>query len=304
MSRKRWTSGTVIALWIVVGVVPCWGQIAIPLADVAPQVGTEAVYSMYTVIGTMDATGNPVGDSGGPHTSDFTAWGDGAGAMMTGTIATSVLPAEAAPTADDFPDADYAIYLETEFTLLTGEFQQDSGYFFMKRTPLGDVPLGGTNPELVPSFAQVQTQNAAIYPLTFGKTWGFTQSVEDLGISLPEGMTVSGSLDVQGHVDAWGTAITPVGTFECLRIYQRLEGTIGYGGTFGSGEMPMTIESYQWLSREVGPVAIVQEIRMGPSTLLPETTMTQVMLLTSFSQTITPVESATWGQIKNAVSNE
>ena len=302
MSRKRWTSGTVMALWIAVGVVPCWGQITITLADVAPQVGTETVYSMYTVMGAMDAVGITLGDSGGPHTSDFTEWEDGAGAMTTGTIVTSVLPAETAPMAADFPDADYALYLGMEFTLLTGESQKDSGYFFMKRTPLGDVPLGGTNPELAPSFAQ--PQDVGIYPLTFGKTWEFTQSLEYLGVSLPEGMTLSGSLDVQGHVDAWGTAITPVGTFECLRIYQHLEGTMSYGGTFGSGEMPITIESYQWLSKEAGQVAMVQEIRMGPSTLLPETTMTQVMLLTSFSQAITPVESATWGQIKKAMSNE
>jgi len=302
MFRKRWTSGIVMALWIAVGVVPCWGQITITVSDAALQLGTETIYSTYTLMGAMDAAGISVGDSGGPHTSDFTAWGDGAGAMMTGTIATSVLPAETAPMAADFPDADYALYLEMEFTLLTGESQKDSGYFFMKRTPLGDVPLGGTNPELAPFFAQIQ--NVAIYPLTFGKTWELTQSGEYLDIFLPEGMTASGSLSVQGHVDAWGTAITPVGTFECLRIYQHLEGTMSYGGTFGSGEMPITIESYQWLSRETGLVAMVQEIRMGPSALVPETTVTQVMLLTSFSEAITSVESATWGQIKKAMSNE
>ncbi len=306
MYRKIYLKGTAILWSVLICVASAWGQITITAEDVAPRIGTKTAYSMVMIMGSMQTAGISIGEEGGPHAFDITAWNPAGETMSTSAMTNSILPPNAVPMAADFPDADYVLYMEMRFSSTMGGPEEESEYYlFMKRGPAGDVVLGSSDPNIPVPSSQPQEQTS-IYPLTLGKKWEFTMPLSDLGMSALEGMTMEGSLTTQGNADAWGTAITLAGNFEVLRTVQFLKGTMSFSVGSEGGEMPILSESIQWIAKEVGLVASAQEIRMGPMVDVPELSeemvMTQVMWLTGFSEidveTMMPVQAATWGQIK------
>ncbi|MCK5328951.1 MAG: hypothetical protein KAR36_10125 [Candidatus Latescibacteria bacterium] len=306
MFRGTYLKGTAILWSVMLCVASAWGQITITAEDVAPKIGTRTEYWMVTIMGSMEATGISVGEEGGPHAFNITAWNPAGEMISTSVMVSSILPPHAVPMAADFPDADYVLYMEMRFSPPMGGPEEESDYYlFMRREPAGDVMLGSSDPNIPAPSSQTQ-EETSIYPLTLGKEWEFTMSLSDLGMATLEGVAMEGSLTTRGSADAWGTAITLARNFEVLRTVQTLEGTMSFSVGSGGGEMPILSEGYEWIAKELGLVASVQEIRMGPMQGVPELSeeivITEVMWLTGFSEidveAMMPVQAATWGQIK------
>jgi len=298
-----------IMLWVLMlGVVPAWGQITITAEDVAPRIGTKTEYSFVTVEGSMEDALLPIGEEGGPHRWDVSVLEPALFNLVTGTLVSSILPPHMAPMAADFPDADYVLHMEAALSLFTGEEENGDSYFFMKRASGVDVVLGSTDPEM-PVPPGYIPEDIGLYPLDMGKTWRVTLSPGSVAGTV-------GPTEMQLRVDAWGTAFTDAGAFEVLRLVQHLEGTMllsGIPGSEGEIEVPMVIEIYQWMAKEVEMVAAVQETRIGPAAEVPELSeeivTTEVFRLTGLSEIDvelpqpTPVQAMTWGQVKNMLGS-
>ena len=116
MFRGTYLKGTAILWSVMLCVASAWGQITITAEDVAPRIGARTEYSMVTIMGSMEATGISVGEEGGPHAFNITAWNPAGEMISTSVMVSSILPPHAVPMAADFPDADYVLYMEMRFS--------------------------------------------------------------------------------------------------------------------------------------------------------------------------------------------
>lgn len=136
------------------------------------------------------------------------------------------------------------------------------------------------------------------YPMAFGNELGIVEV--PLDAFLP-GMEMGGGLVMTGSVDAWGTVQVPAGTFEALRLHVHGEAELNF--VLPDGEtlvLQETIEQFTWMARRVGTVATIQQITVTPvgDSTVPEFTISQVMLLSSFAGAESAVAALSWGDVK------
>ena len=123
----------------------------------------------------------------------------------------------------------------------------------------------------------------------------------DPELLLPE-VTISGRLDLQYVVDAWGEIQLPAGTFDCLRLHQTGTIVLAFEGDdqlASLGESTSEIDSYAWYARGIGFVAMVIETRQTfASGNIPPTTISQLVRLTEISSPATAIADESWGTPK------
>ena len=156
-----------------------------------------------------------------------------ANSILTFSGSSAVIPLDQALDAASFPDADYAIRIITTVPNATGGTDEIETYGYLQRSTEGDVLVGVGGPDGQVPIPLVDIETP--WPLEFGKSWTVEniswedQILSALGMAGPELLlaelllpeeTISGQLDLQFAVDAWGEIQLPAGTFDCLRLHQ------------------------------------------------------------------------------------
>lgn len=126
----------------------------------------------------------------------------------------------------------------------------------------------GANINGVPSSIQYDPRDFIYrFPMTMGSMDG---SVADYLIVVPTLGAYGQTIDRSNEVDGWGTVITPLGSFQALRLKTTITYTdtffidqVGFGTSF---TRPPTTE-YHWLTQGGGtPVLSITEVNQGPTT--------------------------------------
>jgi len=242
------------------------------------------------------ALGLETGETGGPQELDLT--GELEGVQETVPLSMVVVPVESAPGGDLYPEADYAL----RSVIAEG----DDNYIFMDETPTGTLVLGAVGGDLLDPILQGMSQLSFgeipdYFPLVFGNKLALIELPMD--VDLGDGISMSGTVPMDGEIDAWGTVTVPAGRYEALRQHTfgvaELIVDTGEGGTL---TFVQEIDQYQWLAPRVGLVSLIQQIRLTPPEGLgiPETVISQVMRLSRFAPAPTAVGTATLGAIKGS----
>lgn len=201
-------------------------QITITESFFLDKIGTTETSTLIDLDSTLDLTAL-VNASGPNQTWDFS----GFAAIDTFSLSQTYiqLPSPDVPGSDLFPDSDFAIELESD--TITAEVGEEVGFFLFSSLSdgyflsqgaltLGDIDEDGTPDTLITTFSPSSKENPI--PLTYEDMWedSTTTSLSFAGFELP-----ATSADINTSVvDGWGTLITPVGSFQALRI--RTEFTI------------------------------------------------------------------------------
>ena len=260
-------------------------QITLEQKDLVPHIGDVQEIIFETAQQSLAELGIEVDEVGGPLELDLS--GD-LGIADRLTMINSILSPEEAPNSEKYPEADYAIKTEdflgavgtlylfvdetsTENRLLGAEGGNDDDVFTQTLT---DLYQGGT-----PGFPDY-------YPLTFGKRLAPIEVPIEYQI---ETMQMSGSLTMEGEVDAWGTVRVPAGSFEALRLHITARGTTAVETSDGQRiEFVQEIDQFTWLAAKAGTVAMLQEVRTVPpgDTNLPPIVITQELAETKLALSI------------------
>ena len=283
-------------------------QITLSPDDLRPSLGMTWEQEIATALSSLEETGFDIGSAGADQSFDFTSSFSNT-ALAPSRIRNSVLPLEQAPGAANFPEADYAVYSVVTVPNATGGMGEIEAYEYFQRSAAGDITVGIEGKGGQASLALFEETP---WPLEFGKSWTVENSslvdqiLSVLGIMdpelLPPEVTISGRLDLQYVVDAWGEIRLPVGTFDCLRLHQT--GTIilafeGDDQLAALGESTSEIDTYAWYSRGIGAVAIVIETRQTfTSGNIPPVTISQLIRLTEISSPATAITAESWGALK------
>ena len=264
--------------------------------EMEPIIGDAQELIVETALQPLSELGIQVGETGGPQEFDFSQ--GLADVMDSGVFTLAIVSPADAPDGNQYPGADYAIRMEG----ITGI--EGAVFVFVDETPTESRTLGMTGmEELDPAIQAISgvfegEGTSDSYPLAVGKKLGPMEMPMEYDI---EDAKLSGTMVMEGEVDAWGTALLPAGRFEVLRQSIRMRATMTLETPDGETlELVEEIDQYQWLASRVGLVALVQEARVIPVSGgdLPSTTVTQVMRLRSFRAGPTAVASATWAQVK------
>jgi len=264
--------------------------------DMEPAIGDAQELIIEIALQSLSELGIQVGEPGGPQEFDFSQ--GLVDVMERGVFTLAIVSPADAPDGDQYPGADYAIRMEG----ITGI--EDAVFIFMDETPTESRTLGVAGMEELNPVIQAISgafeggETSDSYPLTVGKKLEPMELPMEYNI---EDVKISGTMVMEGEVDAWGTAILPAGRFEVLRQSIGMRATMKLETPDGETlEFVEEIDQYQWLASRIGLVALVQETRVIPVSGgdLPSTTVTQVMRLNSFRAGPTAVELATWAQVK------
>ena len=283
-------------------------QITLSPDDLRPSLGMTWEQEIAIALSSLEETGFDIGSAGANQFFDFTSSFSNA-VLAPSRIRNSVIPLEQAPGAANFPEADYAVYSIATVPNATGGMDEIEVYEYFQRSAAGDVTVGM---EGEGGQAPLTFFDETPWPLEFGKSWtveNFSlvdQILPALGIVdpelLPPEVTISGRLDFQFVVDAWGEIRLPVGTFDCLRVHQTGTIVLAFGGNeqFESlGETISEIDAYAWYARGIGAVAMVIETRQTfASGNIPPVTISQIIRLTEISSPATAVAATGWGALK------
>jgi len=182
-----------------------FGQIVITNDDIAPA-GTT-VFMAYDTIPSAEIV---PGDAGADKTWDFSS-------VVTHDVDTIdlVLPAST-PYPGEFPEANFAVALSN-----------DSLFVYMARSDdkLSRTGMAIVLPEDDPMFWHIDPEDILLdFPVSYENS--YTENyVIDYIIPSPEpgadSIRVKNDIDKETEIDAWGTLIIPMGTFDVLR--QRVE---------------------------------------------------------------------------------
>ena len=288
-------------------------QITLSPDDLRLSLGMTWEQEIAVAFSSLEETGFDIGSAGADQSFDLT--GSLANSILTFSGSSAVIPLDQALDAASFPDADYAVRIITTVPNATGGTDEIETYGYLQRSTAGDVLVGVGGPDGQVPIPLVDIETP--WPLEFGKSWTVENiSWEDqifsaLGMAGPELLlaelllpeeTISGQLDLQFAVDAWGEIQLPAGTFDCLRLHQTGSIVLSLEGSdqFASlGETTFEIDSYVWVARGVGSVAIVEETRQTfASGNIPPITISQISRLTEISIPATAVAATSWGALK------
>jgi hypothetical protein len=233
-------------------------QITIEAGDVPQTIGDSCRYKYVGNSGTVD-NGSP----GGPNTWTFDT------STYVGYVLTSTCVDKATtPFADRFPEANLVTSEPRgQYTLFVYDKLQADG---LLECGFGAQFGGG-------GMARVNVPFAMNIPLpaTLGTTWQTDYTVTD---------TTNDTVHVAAStrwcaIDAWGTAVTPVGTYPCLREnWVVLTVTTTYvSGTPVDVDTSLT-RRYLWAARNVGTLAMTHSMEgdTNPSFTLADDIMMMV----------------------------
>jgi hypothetical protein len=228
------TTSVLVACCLLAGA--ALAQVTITEGDVPRTLGDSTRYKYVQSWATVDN-----GPAGGPHTWTFDT-STYIGYVLTQTI----VDRASTPFAERFPDANLAAmeprgaYTLYVYNRLDPDALQEHGfgaYFGTSGIARANVP-----PAMVLDL-----------PATLGTSWQTAFTVTDTA-----GDTLHVAAETRRfNVDAWGTAVTPAGSFECLR-----ENAVGVVvRTTYVGGNPVSVDTvptrrYMWLARGVGMVAM------------------------------------------------
>ena len=288
-------------------------QITLSPDDLRLSLGMTWEQETAVAFSSLEETGFDIGSAGADQSFDLT--GSLANSILTFSGSSAVIPLDQAPDAASFPDADYAVRIITTVPNATGGTDEIETYGYFQRSAAGDVLVGVGGPDGQVPIPLVDIETP--WPLEFGKSWTAEniswedQILSALGMVGPELLlaelllpeeTISGQLDLQFAVDAWGEVQLPAGTFDCLRLHQTgtivlsLEGSDQFASL---GETTFEIDSYAWAARGIGTVAIVEETRQTfASGNIPPITISQISRLTEISSPASAVAATSWGALK------
>ena len=284
-------------------------QITLSPDDLRPSLGMTWEQEVATVLSSLEDTGFDIGSAGADQSFDFTnSFSFSNTVLPPSRVRGSVVPLEQAPGAANFPEADYAVYSIVTVPNATGGMDEFEVYVYFQRSAAGDVTVGVEGGEQASLLFLEETP----WPLEFGKSWtveNFSlvdQLLPVLGIAdpelLPPEVTISGQLDFQYVVDAWGEIRLPAGTFDCLRVHQTGTIVLAFEGNdqlASLGESISEIDSYVWYAHGIGAVAMVIETRQTfASGNIPPVTISQLIRLTEISSPATAVAAESWGALK------
>ena len=282
-------------------------QITLSPDDLRPSLGMTWEQEIATVLSSLEETGFDIGSAGADQSFDFTSSFSNT-ALPPSRIRGSVISLEQTPGAANFPEADYAVHSIITVPHATGGMDEFEVYVYFQRSAAGDVTVGIEGGEQASLLFAEETP----WPLEFGKSWmveNFSlvdQILPALGIVdpelLPPEVTISGRLDLQYVVDAWGEIRLPAGTFDCLRVHQTGTIVLAFKGNdqlAALGESTSEIDAYSWYAREFGAVAMAIEIRQTfAGGNIPPTTISQLVRLTAISIPATAITAESWGALK------
>jgi len=217
-----------------------FAQITIEAGDVPRTIG-DSFQNKYV---QTEATVN-VGSPGGPHT-----WTFDTSTYVGYVLTTTIVDKASTPFADRFPDANLATreprgqYTLYVYNQVVPEELRECGYGVY----LGPGGIVRVN---VPPAVNVP------FPATLGTSWQTGFTVSDTSHD-----TVRVAVnDRRCVIDAWGTAITPAGTYPCLREnWTGLVVTTTYvGGSPVDVDTSLT-RRYLWMAKGVGVVALAHSM--------------------------------------------
>ena len=232
-----------IGIWMVL---PGYGQIAIDISEYPHSFGT--VFHFYDVADTNGISVN-VGSPGGPQTwtFDINMYPNGVNQDF------EVVDPATTPFSNDFPTSDHA-WFNADTAL------SENSYIFFDLTNTELHLLGVASSSALGDTATVfdTPSTVAQFPIQFGNsfpdTFTLSFSIDSLGFTLQVDVTTI----TQTTIDAWGTIVVPLGTFDCLRG-QQLSTQITVVSLFGVPIITDTTTSitYSWLGENHGILAQV-----------------------------------------------
>ncbi len=238
MSVKR----LVLAAGLCLLVGPARAQITITAGDIPQVIGDSFIYDY---LNQTDATVNN-GSPGGPHTWTFDT-ATYVGALYT----TSVVNKASTPFAAQFPDANRAT-MEPRGggVVLYDYFKIDAGAMLVEGT-------GNYDNGILKAFIFNPPTTEIRLPATYGNSWQTGYTIRDTFIDT----VYAAAFARRCSVDAWGTAVTPAGSFECLREnwVEVITETAYVNG------LPILVETipdrqYVWMAKGQGMVAMTGSI--------------------------------------------
>ena len=191
------------------------------------------------------------------------------------------------PQAWTFDTAGFAGYVltlgcvEVASTPFAGEFPQANGAFREERGPwtlyyyrrleaeaASDPGFGLDAGGMTKAYPYTPAVMELPLPATLGAAWQSNYYYLD---SLDDTTCVRTMSMLVNHVDAWGTATTPAGTWPCLRrnIFERQRVETWVHGLRVAAESSRTRRFY-WLAAGVGTVAMARSLFCDTSTLFTE----------------------------------
>ena len=232
-----------------------FGQIIINNDDIAP-VGT----TVYMSNDTVPEAGIVPGDAGANKTWDFSS-------VKEHTIDTIdlVLPAST-PYADEFPESNFAM-----------KFSGDSMFLFMERSDdkLARTGMAFTLSNEDPMMWHFEPEDILLdFPVAYENNYS-EDYVVDYTIASPQpgadSVRVKSDIAKETNIDAWGTLIIPMGTFDVLR--QRVD-EISTDSIFAKvlgnwmfiSEASDTSISYSWWTDDVAVGFSLFSIDVVPAT--------------------------------------
>jgi len=235
-----------LSLMIVVSVQFSIAQISLSYDDVLDLIGNQNLMRSDT---TGDVAVN-VGSAGGNQTWDFSNQTLPNGYELTFTFKDP----SGSPYVDFFPTATFL--MEEEFS---GEESHIFGYsyYFLDQSSFDFLGFAFTDTVSGYEVLEMEENPEDVnLPLNYGDSWTeVSYDTMDFGF----GSLMIGYDSTVTVIDAWGTIITPAGTFECLRLRDSHYSTdsVYFQGTalYGFGEQNI---GYEWIGRDAMIFAMVQ----------------------------------------------
>lgn len=263
------TTSVVLACCLLAGAASA--QVTINQGDVPQSIGDSTSYKYVQNSATVNN-----GSTGGPQTWTFDT------STYIGYVLTQTIVDKAStPFADRFPDANLAAkeprgsYTLFTYNRLDADAVLECGYGVQ-------FGMGGIVRVNAPPAVQLDL------PATMGTNWQTAFTVTDTA-----GDTVHVAAEGRRfYIDAWGTAVTPAGNFDCLRA--NAVGVI-VTTTFVGGS-PVRVDTtptrrYMWLARGVGMVAMTHSMEGDTSPDFTEADDIMVMVQTSAGAVAEPGRS-------------
>lgn len=216
---------------------PAPAQLTIGRGDVAQTVGDSFTYKYNTQLAPVS-----VGNPGGPHTWVFDT------SAYVGTLQSlTLVTAGSTPFESLFPDANVIWRIRT-----IGEPEYTTNFYNLSDTAQLGIGLGVVTAETATVFRWEPPDRILALPAGYGTEWtALASHASGMG-----DIRVVVTVRARRRMDAWGTAVTPAGSFPCLRLnsydttvtatYYR--DSLLFSDTVGN-------RSYAWLTRHHTPLA-------------------------------------------------
>jgi len=230
---------TILLALAVLFALPSVAQITINSGDLTPTIGS--MYVNYDVSGPITVD---VGTTGGPQTWTFneTLYPNGT------TVDFTVIDPTTSAFNADFPSANYA------YRFLVDTVQFDF-FFGLNSTDLRYYGGGGFSADTSFTTKFDPEQLLVTFPMQLGGSYNDSYV---LRFGIPGVFESIDSTSVVATYDAWGTVVTPAGSYDVLRVCRNKTEitTVVVNGLPISTTSVSRIE-YEWLSSTFGPVAVI-----------------------------------------------